>query len=40
MSDGAIGGVQMGEHGGHRDIGKSEGIVIKSSKVKAINSGE
>jgi len=30
----------MGEHGGYGDVGKSKGIVIKGSKVEAIDGSE
>jgi len=30
----------MGEHGGHGDIGKSKDVIVKSSKVEAIDGSE
>jgi len=33
VSDGAIGGVQVGEYVSHRNISKTKGVVIKSSQV-------
>ncbi len=30
----------MGEHGGHKDAGKSEGVIVKSSKVEVIDGSE
>jgi len=40
MSDEAIGTMQMGEHVGHRNIGKSKGVVIESNQVDAVNGSE
>ena len=32
--------MEMDEHGGHRDIGKSKNVIIESSKVEAVNGSE
>jgi len=32
--------MEMEEHGGHRDIGKSKNVIIESGKVEAVNSSE
>ncbi len=38
--DDTISGMEMDEHGGHRDIGESENVIIESGKVEAVNSSE
>ncbi len=38
--DDTISGIEMDEHGGHRDIGKSKNVIIESSKVEAVNGSE
>jgi len=38
--DDTISGMEMDEHSGHRDIGKSENVIIESGKVEAVNSSE
>ncbi len=40
LCDDAVSGMEMDEHGGHRDIGKSKNVIIKSGKVEVVNSNE